>query len=154
MAVVEHIVTYYAKNFDSLVSLVECFVDSSNGATISSFQAEIINNEWRAIVVYKGDFADYNTVIVTTVTRIQFQYDADLQQIPLKSNYQTWLNDEEIFCDSLVLLGGSEILRLTFPNPTFASGDKVEVSFCNTQGMNVSTVICASFGRSDVTNSL
>lgn len=154
MAVLSHIIKYDAKNFDDLVTLLECFVDAVTGSTISSFQAEEINGEWTATISFLGDFVDFLTCEITSVTRLEFIYPAELSGQPPIANYTTWLNGNIVKPNTIVLSESIERVRLTFPNPTFAPGDIVEVSFCNKNGMVVSTVLVNSFVRNEVNNTL
>lgn len=154
----QHIITYNAENFDDLVALVECFVSGLGVGTLQSFEAQRSSNgKWTAIVNYRGDFKEPIAcrIPVGFLGRIECVYEAELQ-VPsaLSTDYRCWINGEEVTPSTVVLLTATETLRITFASLPFSAGDLVELSFCNTQGMNVNNRLCTSFVRLNVINNL
>lgn len=156
MAVITHSITYYAKTFDELVSLIECFTSAiSNGGTLSSFEALHENQQWTGIIMFRGDFEKTLSCIIPVgfLGRINCLYSGTLlAPFALVGNYQCLINGVRNDPTTLVVL--TDTVRLTFLSLPFKAGDKVELSFCNIREMNIAGVLCESFSRFDVDNQL
>lgn len=157
MATIQHIIHYEANNFTNLLLLVDCFITSIPSATLVKFEAEETNGRWRATLNYNGAFIDTISCIIPVgfTARIECLYPAELlAPNPLKTDYTVLVNGSEKEVLSLVLLGGTETLRLNMTADDFKAGDTVTLSFCNSQGMNVSGDLCNSFAKFPVQNNL